>query len=195
MKKGWTDYYKVTKNNPPTKILVESLDHLSCKKGEVLELGAGSPKDTVFLLKQGFNVTAVDKSTESEGLFKDLKDNNFEFILSSFSDFDFSKDKYVLVSAQRSLPFIESKDELEQVFKSIKESLKEKGVFVGHFFGSNDTWCKEGKKMTFVNKEEILNFLDDFEIKLISEKEEDSQTANGTPHHWHVFEVIAVRRS
>jgi hypothetical protein len=33
--------------------------------------------------------------------------------------------------------------------------------------------------------------LDDFEIEFWSEKEEDSQTALGDPHHFHLIELVA----
>jgi len=48
--------------------------------------------------------------------------------------------------------------------------------------------------MTFVNKSEILELLSEFKIKKLVEKEEDSETVSGNPHHWHIFEFIAVTK-
>lgn len=192
--KTWIDYYEATKDNPPTKILVSSVDLLEDTAGKALELGAGSPKDSIYLLEKGFEVTAVDKAPGSKKLFSGLESNkNFKFISSSFSEFEFEKDKYTLISAQRSLPFINSEEELKKVFGNIKNSLKTGGVFVGHLFGTNDTWCKKGRSMTFVTKEEVETLLEGMEIKELIELEEDSPTANGDPHHWHMFDIIAVK--
>ena len=46
--------------------------YLKIKRGKALELGAGTPKDSAFLLKEGFKVTAVDIEPSSEENFKKL---------------------------------------------------------------------------------------------------------------------------
>lgn len=189
----WSDYYKITSENPPTKILVEAVSKID-NKGIALELGAGTPKDTRFLLDNGFTVVAVDKDSQSKSFFEQINSDRFTFIQDSFENINYPDNHYDLISAQRSLPFIKEKDVLFKCFADIKLSLKPKGIFVGHFFGINDTWHKEGKVMTFLDRQEVDHLLKDLEIIKLVEKEEDSQTANGTPHHWHVFDVIARKK-
>ncbi|HVS79411.1 MAG TPA: class I SAM-dependent methyltransferase, partial [Candidatus Paceibacterota bacterium] len=118
----------------------------------------------------------------------------FNFELSGLEDFNFPKNQFDLVSAQRVLPFLQSKESLVKVFEKIKISLKPNGIFAGHFFGPNDTWCKEKREMTFVTESEIRELLKDMEITKLQEFERDSQTATGTPHHWHIFDVIAGKK-
>lgn len=191
----WSEYYEITKDKPPTRLLVEALKYVNETGGIALELGAGSPRDSKFLIEKGFEVIAVDKTSESKDLFGELvKNNKLQFVQSSFSDFNFSDYNYDFVSAQRALPFIETKSELIRVLNRMKEGLKRDGVFASHFFGIKDTWCLEEKPMSFVDKDELVRLLDGFEIKKFEESEEDSTTANGTPHHWHVFEIIAVKK-
>jgi cyclopropane fatty-acyl-phospholipid synthase-like methyltransferase len=194
--KDWNNYYEVTKNNPPTRLLVDALKYLEdTETKKSLELGAGSPKDSIFLLQKEFEVTAIDKSDASKELFGSIKEDiKFTYINKSFSDFDYQEDTYSLISAQRALPFLQSKEELDAVVFSIKKSLTKGGVFVGHFFGMNDTWAKLPKnKMTFIDKDVVLEYFKDMKIRKIVEREEDSQSADGTPKHWHVFEIIAVK--
>lgn len=192
--KDWSDYYRQTAHKAPSSLLVSATKFVK-NKGLALELGAGSPKDSMFLLERGFNVIAVDNSPQSQPLFKGLENNNkFKFEPNSFENFDFEIDKYDLISAQRALPFIKEKETFLDVINKIKKSLRPGGIFVGHFFGVRDTWCVEGKKMTFITREETENLLKDVEIITLKEREEDSETVKGTPHHWHIFNIIFVKK-
>lgn len=188
----WTDYYKVHKDRKPSKLLVKSLGFVKNKES-ALELGAGTPVDAIFLSENGFKVTAVDKEPESENFFKEVSNVNINFILSDFNDFSFSKETYDIVSAQRSLPFIEKKEDLFDTVNKIKGSLKNDGVFSGQLFGINDEWNIQGKKMSFVDKNEVQKLFSDMKIVYLSECEEDSRTANGNPKHWHIFDIIAIK--
>jgi SAM-dependent methyltransferase len=191
---SWDDYYKQTGKNPPSKLVVRAMDFVE-RKGVALELGAGTTKDAEFLLGQGFEVLAVDCTEASQEIFAQLvsKNAHCNFQLARFEDFNFERETYDLISAQRALPFIEHKEILIDVFSRIVTSLKPGGVFVGNFFGPRDTWCLEGKKMSFVSELEIREMLAGLDIKVFSERENDEPTAAGTPHHWHIFNVIAVK--
>lgn len=191
---SWSKYYASVSSNPPSKNLVDALAYVK-NKYNALELGAGTPTNSILLLENGFHVTALDKELEAETFFDNLKQNpKFEFVLRSMEDFEYKENTYDLVSAQRALPFLENKNVLVEVVNKIKNSLTRSGIFVGNFFGPNDTWSKEGKEMAFVNKEEIEEMFSDMEIIKLKEKEEDSQTAAGTPHYWHVFQVIVRKK-
>ena len=48
--------------------------------------------------------------------------------------------------------------------------------------------------MTCATSEVIRAYLDGFDIERWVEKEEDGTTALGEPHHFHLIEVVAVRR-
>lgn len=196
----WSDYYKITAKNPPSKLLVEAVSHVK-NKNKALELGAGTNKDSKFLISEGFqNITAIDKDIDSKNNFIELLENidlegKFGFQICSIEDFNFEDDSYDIVSAQRAMPFIANKNTLFEVMEKIKLSLKQDGIFAGHFFGINDTWCKEGKLMTFLNREEVESIVKGVRLIKLKEYEEDSQTAKGTPHHWHIFEVIFAKEN
>lgn len=190
--KDWSDYYKLHKDRSASTLLQKSLNFV-VNKDFALELGAGTPVDSVFLSNQGFNVFSVDISKQSEEMFSTVKDENINFKLSSILDIDYKENHYNLISAQRVLPFLIKKEDLFNILEKIKKSLKINGVFVGQFFGINDEWYKQGKEMTFINRDEFDDIFKDMKIVYKSEREEDSTTANGNPKHWHIFDFIVIK--
>lgn len=186
--KDWSEYYEITKAKPPSKLLVKALEYVT-DKGKAIDIGAGALKDTRYLLEQGFEVTAIDKSPLMEQEAKDLENDKLHALTTSFEDFDFPENKYDIASSMFALPFTEPQH-FEKVFTNIKNSLKKDGIFCGQFFGINDEWSKN-PKMTFHTEDQIKNLLTGLEILSFKEIEEDSTIANGTPKHWHIFHVIA----
>lgn len=190
MRKDWKEYYEITKNSPPTKLLVKALEYVA-KKNKAIDIGGGALKDTRYLLEQGFDVTVIDKAELMAKEAELVKSNKLHYIISSFSDFEFPKNEYSIASAMYSLPF-NSPESFGAVFAKIKESLISGGIFCGQCFGIRDEWSTN-QKMTFHTKEQVENLLSDMKIILLDEEEKDGKTANGTPKHWHVFHFIAKK--
>lgn len=192
-KQNWADYYEQTEDTPPTPLLVKAFDYTK-NPTDALEIGAGSPRDTQFLLEKGLKVIAIDPSDASKKLFDGFeKNSHFTFEYMGFEDFDFKENSYDLISAQRVLHLAKDRESLSKVFSAIKGSLKVGGVFTGTFFGPKDTWRARAKEMTFLEKSEVEEILEGLKVEFLAEKEIDSETAKGTPHHWHIFYVIAVK--
>jgi len=53
-------YYDNTKNAEPNYIVKEFIK-LNVRPGNAVELGCGAGRDTVYLIKNGWNVLAIDK--------------------------------------------------------------------------------------------------------------------------------------
>ena len=79
------------------------------------------------------------------------------------------------------------------VFERLKASLNPGGIFVGQFFGVNDTWNTPDSSMTFFTREQAQKQLEGLDIVEFEEEDQDGATADGTPKHWHVYHVIARR--
>lgn len=186
--KDWSAYYKITKDRPPSQILIRALECVSTKD-KAIDIGGGALKDTRYLLEQGFDVTVIDKSPLMEQEAKALGSKNIHAFTASFEDFKFPQNQYDIVSAMFALPFTEP-IHFEKVFVKIKNSLKRGGIFCGHFFGVNDEWSKN-PSMTFHTEYQIRDMCIGLEILYIQEIEKDSTTADGTPKHWHFFEIVA----
>jgi tellurite methyltransferase len=189
-KNNWEQYYKNTEERPPRRSLVEAIQSVS-DRNFALDLGAGALQDSKYLIDNGFNqVTAVD--SEETVAEQDVKNYNIEVVIKPFEFFIFPQDKFDLVNAQYSLPFI-SPDKFYDVFRSIINSLKQNGVFVGQFFGDRDDWNKN-TKMTFLTKEGVNELFKDVEIIKLEEKENDGKTAAGQDKHWHIFDFVVKKQ-
>src|SRR3989304_4074010 len=184
----WAEFYDLTKNKPPSELLVQALAHVK-NKGKAIDIGGGALKDTRYLLEQGFDVTVIDKSDLMAKEAQGIKSEKLHYFVSAYADFDFPKNNYNLASAVYSLPF-NPPDSFDVVFVKIKQSLVRGGIFCGQCFGIHDGWSTN-PNLTFHSKEQVKKLLSDLEVLLLDEKEEDDKTANGTPKHWHVFHFIA----
>jgi hypothetical protein len=96
-----------------------------------------------------------------------------------------------LVNASLSLPFL-APTAFHAAWRRIMAALAPGSRFSAMLFGDHDESASE-PEMTCLPPERILADLADFEIEFWSAKEEDSQTALGDPHHFHLIEVVARR--
>ncbi len=85
------------------------------------------------------------------------------------------------------------RDRFSAVFSRLKNSLKPGGIFVGQFFGVNDSWNTAESVMTFFTREQAHAQLAGLELLEFIEEDQDGATADGTPKHWHVYHVVARR--
>lgn len=189
-KKDWADYIQLTKDKPPSPLLVRALGFV-VKRTTAIDVGGGALNDTRYLLEQGFDVTAVDADNAMAAQAKTIPSEKFHYTVSSFLDFQWPKDKFDIASAMFSLPF-NPPETFKTVLTKIKQSLVPEGIFCGQFFGVRDTWSSN-PHMTFHTKELAEQLLSDLEILLLQEIEKDGQTANGTAKHWHFFNFIAKK--
>jgi SAM-dependent methyltransferase len=135
-----------------------------------IDLGCGNGRETLELLRRGWEVFAVDGSPD--GIAR---------IEQSMPPAD-------LVYAGLSLPFCDPRD-FGAVWGAATSALRPNGLFVGHFFGPNDTWA-DTPDMTFHAREEVEAMLAEFEVVQLREEDADGQAVGGAKH-WHVFHVIA----
>ena len=81
-------------------------------KGKALDLGAGDGRDTVYLAKQGFNVTAVDSSKmmihNTQQLCK-IHKTNVDCIIGDIVEIDY-KENYDIVLCNLVFHFLKDRD-------------------------------------------------------------------------------------
>lgn len=185
---GWQKHHEDIKNYPPSRLLVEAVPFM-LNKHKALDLGAAVLTDTKFLLSEGFEVIALDKE---KGL-EEISDPKFKFVHSTYSGYSFPKNVFDLVNAQYSLPF-NGKETFPELWANILNSLKSEGIFVGQFFGENDGWNVPGSEIAFHTISEVNEMLKDMEVLKLIEVDKDRHLSDGTPKHWHVYNVIAKKR-
>lgn len=191
----WLDYYEKTGQRPPRKTLIFALDRFD---GEgrpdgafAADIGSGSGRDTIEILRRGWPVLAVDAAPEAidrllarpdlpEGASIETQNARFE---------DMRLPPCDLVNAAFSLPLC-PKAAFPAVWRTIVAALKPGGRFSGQFYGDRDSWAGD-PTMTHLTRAEAEAFLEGLEVEFFEEEEDDSVTPRGVAKHWHIFHVVA----
>lgn len=197
LKERWKPFYEKTLGSAPNVTLIKAIEHLNPLFNDkfAIDLGCGSGRDTLLLLKEGWSVLAVDKCELAfDYLLKETRSNKFEkklkTLISCFEELDFSQyPEADLINASYSLPFC-----LPQYFfplwKKIISRLKNGGIFCGQLFGNNHSWAKN-KYMAFQYASHIPELFEGFDMMHFEEEDRDGTDIEGNLVHWHVFHVVA----
>ena len=185
-------YYNNTKNIPPNYI-TQKFIKLKIKPTNAIELGCGAGRDTEYLIKNGWNVLAIDKEDVKAIITSRLskeEQKNFKFSKQEFENLQLEKTN--LIVANFSLLFC-NQNQFVKLWNKINESILKNGYFVGNFFGNNDEWKKQEEEMTFLTKEQVIELFKNFEIIDFKEVEKDCFNGLGIMKHRHIFNVIAKK--
>ena len=186
-------YYKNTADAKPN-YTVKKFIELNVEQGNAIELGCGAGRDTVCLIKNGWNVLAIDREDVESRIAAKLEAEElkqFKFLKQKFEDIELEKNN--LVVANFSIPFC-NKNDFKKLWNKIDDSILKDGYFVGNFFGENDEWKITKKEMTFLSKRQVIELFRNFEIIKFKEIEKDGLTGLGEMKHWHMFNVIAKKK-
>lgn len=184
-------YYNKTKSNEPKKNVKYIIEAVKPKPGKAIDLGCGAGNETVYLIKNNWNVTAIDRENVKERIEKRLTEEEqkrFKFQNQKFEELNLEENN--LTIANYSLPFC-NKNKFNEMWEKIADSIMPGGYFVGNFFGLNDEWVNTKTEATFLSKEQVLKLFERFEVIKFKEIENDSLTGAGKMKHWHLFHVIA----
>jgi tellurite methyltransferase len=194
----WSSYYKKTGERPPRPTLVGALDAFAAdgmpSGGRAVDLGCGSGRDTIEILRRGWPVLAVD--AEPDAIAKLLarsdlpKGCEIETLVSRYEDM--ALPRCDLVNAGFSLPLCPA-DAFPDVWAKIVGALLPGGRFSGQLYGDRDDWV-DRPGMTCLSREEVVELLEPFEVELLEEEEDDSVTPRGVQKHWHIFHIVARKR-
>ncbi len=126
-------YYKNTENAFPHAIVKEFIN-MNIKPENAIDLGCGAGRDTIYLIKNGWNVLAIDKE-DTEQIISSKLDNKeikkFRFTSQNFESIDLEKNK--LLVANFSIPFCQ-KVYFSQFWNKIVESISKERLFCRKFF-------------------------------------------------------------
>lgn len=64
--------YDITESDKPRSSVKYFIENIKCNPSTAIELGCGAGNDTVYLIKNGWNVLAVDKENVEERIAKRL---------------------------------------------------------------------------------------------------------------------------
>ena len=187
------EFYKNTQNALPHKNVLEFMD-IQKNTGKAIDIGCGAGRDTIYLVKNGWYVIAIDKEDTKQIITSKINDKELERLKFIQSDFENIKlEKNNLVIANYSLPFC-NKNKFQKFWNKIVNSIEKDGYFVGNFFGKNDEWNTEDSKLIFLDKKEVEELFNNFEILKFEEEEKDAKTGLGIMKHWHTYNIIARKK-
>ena len=156
-----------------------------------VDLGCGSGRDTVEMLRRGWRVLAIDAEASAiEGLQARPDLPRRALLDTEVARFEVTTwPRAELVNAAFALPLCPA-SRFPGLWRNIVDSLASGGRFSGQLYGDRDGWAGDST-ITFLARDEAEALFDDFEIERFHEEEEDSITPRGRAKHWHIFHVVA----
>ena len=126
-------FYGNTKNALPHENIKKFIK-METKTGDAIDLGCGAGRDTIFLIKNNWNVTAIDREDtkniiEANLNIKELK--RFKFVCQNFENIQL--DKNDLIVSNFSLPFC-SKNYFNDFWNKIVNSINNGRILCRKFF-------------------------------------------------------------
>lgn len=128
------EYYKNTLFSSPHKNLLDFIS-LSNKPGNAIDLGCGTGRDTVFLIKNGWNVLSIDRENTMQMISDKLNTDElkkFRFIKQDFESI-IELEKNNLVVANFSIPFCD-RNYFPELWNKIVNSISEERLFCRKLF-------------------------------------------------------------
>ncbi len=187
----WQTFFAATRDQPPWPRLVHAAA-MHDGPGDALDVGAGAGRDTAYLLRNGWRVTAVDASPTAARLLRALGPADRLRVVTSAAQ-DFEPSSYDLVNAQFSLPFVPPAF-FDATLRRLQNAVRPGGVMAAVFFGPGDEWNVAGSELTFTTRDDVERRFEGWRIAELTEVEEDGSTATGGSKHWHVIHLIAQRK-
>ena len=200
----WEAYYQATLNNKVDQSyidLIKQIQSTKTKEKKVLDIGTGTGRYALYTAKQDYEVFATDRQPHAieitEKRLKEAGIKNFKTLHHDIAENELTpemkKNKYLLITLARVLPFIR-KEKTEAVIKKLAQLLhKPDGYMYGHFFGKQHSWCDD-PEIHCVSKEEVYALLKKAgfsEIKIDEFIQKDHPSAVSGPTNWHEFTFTA----
>lgn len=193
----WSRYYEVTAERPAWLTVRRAIELFSAEARDeprfAVDLGCGGGRDTRELLNAGWRVLAIDRESVAIATVEAVTAPDLRAALEArVGDLaDVELPACDLVNASLSLPFLPP-DAYWGTWGRILAALPVGGRVAAMLFGDRDGSASD-PAMTCPPPGEIRASLGSFEIEHWSDREEDTKTALGEPHHFHLVEVVARR--
>lgn len=186
--KDWTNYQNETYGDDVCKLLIEFLDNY--KVDNAIDLGCGSGNETVYMIKNGIKVLAIDRQLNQDFILNRLSDSEKQLISfkeSSFEDVELPKTK--LLTSFFSIPFC-NPNNFDELWTKIYNSIENNGYFVGQLFGDRDAWNVVESINTF-SIDKVKEYLKNYNIIKLEEIEYVRESDN---KKWHFYDIIAQKK-
>ena len=186
--KDWSNYQNKTYGDDVCNLLIDFLENHSVNNA--IDLGCGSGNETVYMIKNGIRVLAIDKQLNKDYILNRLSKNEKELISfkeSSFEDIELPKTD--LITSFFSIPFC-NPNNFDNLWNKIYNSIENNGFFVGQLFGDRDAWNSDSSINTFTI-DEAKEYLKKYKIIKFDEVEFVRETDN---KKWHYYDIIVQKK-
>ena len=186
--KDWTNYQNKTYGDDACKLIIDFLDKY--KVDSAIDLGCGSGNETVYMVKNGIKVLAIDRQLNQDFILNRLSDSEKQLISfkeSSFEDVELPKTK--LLTAFFSIPFC-NPNNFDELWTKIYNSIEDNGYFVGQVFGDRDAWNVVESINTF-SIDKVKEYLKNYNIIKLEEIE---YVRESDDKKWHFYDILAQKK-
>lgn len=189
----WAAYYQQLRDRPPRRTLLAALDAFDAPPIDALalDLGCGDGRDTIEILRRGWQVVAVDSEPEA---LRQLETRPLPAgacvtpVVARLEEIPIVIGVH-LVNSSFAMPLCEAAS-FRDLWARIQEALPSGGRFSGQWYGPRDTWFGR-PGMTFLDRDEARGLLAGFDLEMFEEEESDGVTPRGASKHWHIFHIVA----
>lgn len=164
----------------PTKLAYKAADYIIEKNTKnILELGAGQGRDSLYFTKIGCNVTAVDYAENAIKSIREIasyyNENIKPFVYDITKELPFKDNSFDCVYSNLVFQFL-NKQQLDEAIKEIHRILKPEGLFIASVKNYKDKYYSIGKKLDensteskgiiryFLNENETKELIKHFEL-------------------------------
>lgn len=181
------DYLRRARTAPPHPGLLNALAYCEAP-GLALDLGCGAGRDSLELLRRGWQVIALDTDPAAlDCLHEQTPAEHLPRLLLRRQRFENCELPRVdLINAAFSLPFCQP-SAFPSLWLKITQALAPGGLFCGHLFGPDDDW-NDGH-LCIHDQAQVEGLLDGWQCLEHRALEFDGKTAMGSIKHWHLFEI------
>lgn len=195
----WSRYYKVTVDRPAWETVKLALQLFAADDAEhsrkrfAVDLGCGAGRDARELLRAGWRVLAIDREVGAIETLQAATPPQLRLALETRVTDLATVDVPAcdLVNASLCLPFLAS-GSFWRTWERVLAAVSIGGRVAAMLFGDRDGSASD-PTMTCPPPQMVRASLASFEIEHWVDREEESQTALGEPHHFHLVELVARR--
>ena len=195
----WGRYYGVTVDRPSWDTVKLAIGLFAADEAAAsrprfaVDLGCGAGRDARELLRAGWRVLAVDREPGAIEVLEaatppELRPS-LETRVADLATVDVPSCD--LVNASLSLPFLAA-DRFWRTWDRVLAALQVDGRVAAMLFGDRDGSSSD-PSMTCSPPQRVRASLSSFKIEHWIDREEDTHTALGEPHHFHMVELVARR--
>ena len=145
------------------------LEYAKKQNGYILELGCGTGRVSIELIKEGFIVTGLDLSEKMLDIYKDkikdlsnYKQNRANLIIGDMANFNIDSKFSLIIAPFRAFQALTKKNDIKNCLSCINKHLDHNGIFIINVFRPNkvldESWCS-GENIQWERNDPKTGFL------------------------------------